>query len=96
MTRFLAQDRPGQPPKEKKELPGLADFLAAAKKHYGFEPSRIPEREFKRRYAEEAIALGLSRSRSSVYALETGGDGTADMQAGIHPITKRAGRSRRR
>jgi hypothetical protein len=89
-TRFLAQDRPGEPPKEKKELPGLADFLAAAKKHYGFEPSRIPEREFKRRYAEEAIALGLTKEQVvRVYALETGGDGTADMQAGIHPITKK-------
>lgn len=89
-TRFLAQDRPGEPPKEKRELPGLADFLAAAKKHYGFEPTRIPEREFKRRYAEEALALGLTKAQVvRVYALETGGDGTADMQAGIHPITKK-------
>ena len=79
-----------EPPQEKKELPGLADFLAAARQHYGFEPTRIPEREFKRRYAEEAIALGLTKEQVvRVYALETGGDGTADMQAGIHPITKK-------
>ena len=90
-TRFLAaQERPEEPAQEKKELPGLADFLAAARKHYGFEPTRIPEREFKRRYAEEAIALGLTKEQVvRVYALETGGDGTADMQAGIHPITKK-------
>ena len=85
-----AGQRPAQPAKEKKELPGLADFLAAARKHYGFEPSRIPEREFKRRYAEEAISLGLTKEQVvRVYALETGGDGTADMQAGINPITKK-------
>ena len=89
-SRFLAQSRQEQPAEEKKELPGLADFLAAARKHYGFEPSRIPEREFKRRYAEEAISLGLTKEQVvRVYALETGGDGTADMQAGIHPITKK-------
>jgi hypothetical protein len=89
-SRFLAQSRQDQPPAEKKELPGLADFLAAARQHYGFEPERIPEREFKRRYAEEAISLGLTKEQVvRVYALETGGDGTADMQAGIHPITKK-------
>ena len=89
-SRFLAQGRQEQPPQEKKELPGLADFLAAARKHYGFEPARIPEREFKRRYAEEAISLGLTKEQVvRVYALETGGDGTADMQAGINPITKK-------
>ena len=89
-SRFLAQGRQEQPPSEKKELPGLADFLAAARKHYGFEPARIPERDFKRRYAEEAISLGLTKEQVvRVYALETGGDGTADMQAGINPITKK-------
>lgn len=89
-SRFLAQGRQEQPPSEKKELPGLADFLAAARKHYGFEPARIPERDFKRRYAEEAISLGLAKEQVvRVYALETGGDGTADMQAGINPITKK-------
>ena len=89
-SRFLAQSRQDQPAAEKKELPGLADFLAASRQHYGFEPERIPEREFKRRYAEEAISLGLTKEQVvRVYALETGGDGTADMQAGIHPITKK-------
>ena len=54
-----------------------------------FEPERIPEREFKRRYAQEAIAVGLTKDQVvRVYALETGGDGTYDMQSGINPITK--------
>jgi hypothetical protein len=91
-ARFLAaqEQSTAQPAKEKRELPGLADFLAAARKHYGFEPTRITEREFKRRYAEQAISLGLTKEQVvRVYALETGGDGTADMQAGINPITKK-------
>jgi len=90
-ARFLAaEEKPEQPAKEQKELPGLADFLGAAHQHYGFEPTRIPEREFKRRYAEEAISLGLTKEQVvRVYALETGGDGTADMQAGVHPLTKK-------
>lgn len=74
------------------DLPGLADYLAAAKRYYGFEPERISEREFKLRYAREALRLGLSKDQVvRVYALETGGIGTADMQAGIHPL-RRTGR----
>lgn len=69
--------------------PTVEDFLAAAQSVYGFVPERIPEIEFKRRYAREAMALGLSRDQVlRVYALETGGIGTVDMQAGINPITK--------
>jgi hypothetical protein len=89
-ARFLAAQEPAEASKAPKPIPGLADFLAAARQHYGFEPARVTEREFKRRYAEEAIALGLSKEQVvRVYALETGGDGTADMQAGIHPISKK-------
>ncbi|HRN84410.1 MAG TPA: hypothetical protein PK857_06285, partial [Hyphomicrobium sp.] len=70
-------------------LPGVEDFLAMAKSEYGFTPERIPEREFKRRYAREALAAGLTADQVlRVYALETGGLGTADMVAGIHPIRK--------
>jgi hypothetical protein len=86
---LAAQEHPeaAQPPKP---IPGLADFLAAGKKHYGFEPTRVSEREFKRRYAQEAASLGLAKEQVvRVYALETGGNGTADMQAGINPITKK-------
>lgn len=76
----------GPPPKVK---PGLAEFLSHAKVHYGFVPERIPEREFKRRYAHEALALGLTKDQVvRIYALETSGLGAADMVAGIHPIRK--------
>lgn len=89
-TRFLAAQEQAEPSKAPKPMPGVQDFLAAAEKTYGFQPTRIPEREFKRRYAEEAISLALTKEQVvRVYALETGGDGTADMQAGIHPITKK-------
>jgi hypothetical protein len=89
-ARYQAAQQKAQPEKTKRPLPGVADFLAAAKKYYGFEPARISEAEFKRRYAKEAIELGLSKEQVvRVYALETGGNGTADMQAGIHPVTKK-------
>ncbi|MGF1650606.1 MAG: hypothetical protein ACFCUN_09150 [Hyphomicrobiaceae bacterium] len=82
---FQAQAR--RPTRRDDELPGLDVFLAAAQTHFDFTPERIPEREFKRRYAEEAVRLGLSKEQVvRVYALETGGIGTADMIAGIHPI----------
>ena len=70
-------------------MPGLADFLAQAKAQYDFVPERIPEREFKLRYAREALRVGLTKDQVvRVYALETSGLGTADMVAGIHPIKK--------
>lgn len=80
----VKKDRP--PPRS---LPGLDDFLAAARTEYGFRPERIPEQEFKLRYAREAVSLGLTGDQVvRVYALETSGLGTADMVAGIHPIRK--------
>lgn len=86
---FQAQDRSG-PVKEPDPKPTVQDFLSLARAHYGFAPERIPEKEFKRRYAREALALGLSKSQVvRIYALETSGLGTADMVAGIHPITKK-------
>lgn len=90
-SSFLAaQEKHPEAPKPSKPIPAVADFLAAAKKHYEFTPTRISEREFKRRYAAEAISLGLTKEQVvRVYALETGGDGTADMQSGINPITKK-------
>jgi len=91
-TRFLDAQKVPSPekPAPKPPIPSLANFLAAAKSHYKFEPTRISEREFKRRYAVEALSLGLSKEQVvRVYALETGGNGTADMQAGINPITKK-------
>ena len=77
------------PPPPERGMPGVADFLAAAKANYDFVPAPTTEREFKRRYASEALAVGLSKPQVvRVYALETGGQGTYDMQAGIDPITR--------
>lgn len=92
--RWVAFRDKGKPPRKRRRstLPDLADFLAASTKYYGFLPERIPEPEFKRRYAAEALKLGLTKEQVvRVYALETGGLGTADMVAGIHPI-RRTGR----
>lgn len=91
-TKFIADEEAKQPkpPEPPKEIPSIEDFLAAAKRVYGFTPERVSERTFKDRYAEEAVTLGLSKAQVvRVYALETGGHGTADMQSGVHPISKR-------
>lgn len=91
-TAFLEQekDKSGEPAKPADPKPTADDFLAMSRAHYGFQPERISEREFKTRYAREAVALGLSKDQVvRIYALETSGLGTADMVAGIHPITKK-------
>ena len=92
-NRFIEEEEaklPKPPVPPPKEIPALDDFLANAQSVYGFVPERVSERAFKERYAEEALALGLTKAQVvRVYALETGGQGTADMQSGIHPITKR-------
>ena len=91
-SKYLKAGEAKKPKKKRAALPGIPEYLRAAKKHYGFVPERIPEREFKRRYAREALRLGLNADQVvRVYALETSGLGTADMQAGIHPI-RRTGR----
>ncbi len=87
---YQAAQEKARPYKAREAQPGIEEFLAAAKKYYGFVPTRVSEAEFKRRYAEESLRLGLTKEQVvRVYALETGGNGTADMQAGIHPITKK-------
>ena len=80
------EEKTKEPPRP---IPGIEDFLAQAKAHYNFAPERISERDFKLRYAHEALTLGLTKDQVvRVYALETSGLGTADMVAGIHPIKK--------
>src|SRR5262245_39542389 len=86
VAKIVAQVRPPQP---EPELPNVADFLTHAKKQFGFVPARATEREFKRSYASEALKVGLSKDQVvRVYALETGGLGTYDMQSGINPVTR--------
>lgn len=77
------------PPTPDSEITTLPEMIAAAKQIYRFEPNRIAEREFKRRYAVEALAVGLTKEEvTRIFAFETGGRGTFDMQAGINPETK--------
>lgn len=65
-------------------IPVVADFLAAAKAQFGFEPDRPSELAFKQAYARTAAAAGLTREQVvRIYAFETGGNGTYDAQAGI-------------
>jgi hypothetical protein len=86
--RFLDEQQKANPAPSK-ELATIPDYLEAAKRVYNFTPERLTEKEFKLRYAEAAQGLGLSKDQVvRVYALETGGIGTYDMQAGIHPIKK--------
>jgi len=76
-------------PPPARALPEVADFLAQAKAQFGFVPTPTTELDFKRRYAREALAVGLSKDQVvRIYALETGGQGTYDMQSGINPLTK--------
>lgn len=74
-----------QPPGERRSLPVVADFVKAAADYYQFVPQRpASELEFKRAYARVARAMGLTREQAvRVYAFETGGDGSYDMQSGL-------------
>ena len=82
---------PGPEPSERPPIPLIADFLQAAAEQYGFVPQRPQsENDFKRAYAKAALAAGLTRDQIvGVYAFETGGNGTYDMQAGVS-ATRRA------
>jgi hypothetical protein len=85
----FTDDQEKSQPAPPKQFATVDEYLAAAKSVYNFTPERLTEKEFKRRYAEEALALGLTKDQVvRVYALETGGIGTYDMQSGIHPIKK--------
>lgn len=74
-----------KPPRERKPIPVVADFLKAAAEHFQFAPQRpASEVEFKRAYARYALASGLTRDQAvRVYSFETGGSGNHDMQSGL-------------
>jgi hypothetical protein len=77
---------PTKPPRE--PIPVVADFLKAAADHYRFVPQRPgSDLDFKRAYASAAKAAGLTRDQVvRIYAFETGGNGTYDVQSGLtHP-----------
>jgi hypothetical protein len=89
---------PSQPPEEKPKssrpyVPVVADFLAAAKQEFKFVPRQPQsEGEFKRAYAEVALAAGLRREQIvRIYSFEAGGNGGFDVQAGLeHDKSARA------
>ena len=69
-------------------IPRVADFIRAAAEHFKFVPQRPDsDLEFKRAYARVATAAGLTEDQAvRIYAFETGGNGTYDVQAGLtHP-----------
>jgi hypothetical protein len=70
------------------DIPVVSDFLRAAAEQFGFVP-QPPDSElaFKQAYVRVASAAGLTRDQIvRVYAFETGGNGTYDVQAGLtHP-----------
>jgi hypothetical protein len=74
-----------KPPRERKPIPVVADFLKAAAEQFQFVPQRpSSEVEFKRAYARYALAAGLTREQAvRVYSFETGGTGNHDMQSGL-------------
>lgn len=84
------EETPDRPPR--KPIPVVTDFLRAAQELYHFTPQRpSSELEFKRAYARYALAHGLTREQAvRVYAFETGGTGSYDVQAGIEHGGKRA------
>ncbi len=70
-------------------LATVADILQHAREQYDFVPTPTTEADFKRSYAREALSVGLTKEQVvRVYALETGGLGTYDMQSGLHPVTR--------
>jgi hypothetical protein len=75
----------GPEPSDRPPIPVIADFLREAAAQFGFVPER-PQTElaFKRAYAKAALEAGLTRDQIvGVFAFETGGNGTYDMQAGV-------------
>jgi hypothetical protein len=76
---------PERPPRERKQIPVVADLLRAAGEHFQFTPQRpANELDFKRAYARVASAAGLTREQAvRVYSFETGGNGNHDMQSGL-------------
>jgi hypothetical protein len=92
-AKILAKLRPkdrekAKSPKRVEPILPLSDYLEAAREAYGFAPDIVPERVFKRNYAHEALRLGFTADQIvRVYALETGGLGTFDMQSGLNPVT---------
>ena len=74
-----------KPPSTRPYVPVVADFLAAAREEFKFVPRQPQsEGEFKRAYAEVALAAGLRKEQIvRIYSFEAGGNGGYDVQAGL-------------
>jgi hypothetical protein len=87
---YTGPPKPRDPsrPKEaepRAHVPVVADFLAAAEREFKLVP-RLPrsESDFKRAYAEVALAAGLTRDQIvRIYGFEATGNGDYDVQAGL-------------
>ena len=79
------EPEPEVTPRPRKPIPVVADLLKAASDIFQWMPQRpANEADFKRAYARFAVSAGLTREQAvRVYAFETGGNGTHDMQAGL-------------
>jgi hypothetical protein len=81
--RPLPPATPGVP-----RLPLVSHMLTMAAEQHGFVPQRpASDLDFKRAYASAATAAGITAQQAvRIYAFETGGNGTYDVQAGLtHP-----------
>jgi hypothetical protein len=79
-----APDKPPPVPRDVKYVPTIPEMLASAQKYFQFTPQRASEIEFKRAYARAVTAEGIPRDLAvRLYAFETGGIGTYDVQSGL-------------
>lgn len=75
---------PDKPPSASGAVPVIADFLHNARQEFGFAPETpATEDAYRRAYAKAASAAGLTSEQCvKIYAFESGGDGTYDVEAG--------------
>lgn len=80
-----APDRPPPATRDTKYVPTIPEMLASAQKYFQFAPQRpASEIEFKRAYAKAVAAEGVPPDLAvRLYAFETGGIGTYDVQSGL-------------
>jgi hypothetical protein len=80
-----APDKPPPQPRDKKYVPTIPEMLDSARRFFQFVPQRpANESEFKRAYARAVAAEGVPADIAiRLYAFETGGNGTHDVQSGL-------------
>jgi hypothetical protein len=83
---------PPTPPRERRPIPVVADFLHHAQEQFQFSPRKpASEIDYKRAYARVASSFGLTRDQAvRIYSFESGGNGGYDVQAGLERANGRA------